>query len=155
MNMDHPIELIAMSDAERDVFIADALVVYREEMVRTGRWTPDHAQQRVEAILKDSPPDRHAAGQRYFRVLGAGETVGGLWLQYDIDVLFVMQITIVAHKRGQGWGRAAMAAVERMAREQGIRRLGLNVFFNNLAAKHLYESEGYVGILQQMIKRLD
>jgi len=153
--MPRQVQLVEMTEEEREIFVAEAYVDYLNRMVDAGRWTDTNAQQRIDALVKSTPPDRHAAGQRFYRVLGDGEVVGGLWLQIDADILFVMQLTIAETNRQVGWGRAAMQEVETMARSMGMRRLALNVFFNNAPALKLYESEGYSGYMQQMVKRLD
>ncbi|MBV8464385.1 MAG: GNAT family N-acetyltransferase [Burkholderiales bacterium] len=153
--MPRQVQLVEMTEEEREIFVAEAYVEYLNRMVDAGRWTETNAQQRIDALVKSTPPDRHAAGQRFYRVIGDGEVVGGLWLQIDADILFVMQLTIIEASRQAGWGRAAMQEVEAMARTMGMRRLALNVFFNNTPALQLYESEGYSGYMQQMIKRLD
>lgn len=58
-----------------------------------------------------------------------------------------------AHHRA-GYGTAILAAVERLAREAGALRPGLNVVGDNAAAIALYEANGYEVTTQQMAKRL-
>jgi ribosomal protein S18 acetylase RimI-like enzyme len=45
--------------------------------------------------------------------------------------------------RGQGYGRAAMEALEAVARSAGFASLLLHVFGHNTRAQRLYESCGY------------
>jgi ribosomal-protein-alanine N-acetyltransferase len=46
--------------------------------------------------------------------------------------------------RRVGVGRALVHRVQRSARERGLRSLVLEVRFDNAAARHLYEAEGFV-----------
>ncbi len=57
-------------------------------------------------------------------------------------------------KRGRGFGRALLAAVEDATRRAGVGSLELNVFGHNRTAVSLYSTSGYEVVTQQMRKRL-
>jgi len=61
---------------------------------------------------------------------------------------------VVAARRGQGFGRALLAAAEEEVRRHGIGALTLNVFGDNPTAISLYTSAGYQVTTQQMRKAL-
>lgn len=52
-------------------------------------------------------------------------------------------LTVASRWRGHGVGRAMLGVAERWAREVGVDRLSLRVFWGNERAKRLYESVGY------------
>jgi ribosomal protein S18 acetylase RimI-like enzyme len=54
----------------------------------------------------------------------------------------------------RGHARAALAALEAVAREHGITTLALNVFGSNHGAQELYRSVGYVVTSMSMQKEL-
>ncbi len=55
---------------------------------------------------------------------------------------------------GRGVGRAVMTLAEAEVRARDGRELGLNVFGDNVAARRLYESLGYVDVSVRMHKPL-
>jgi ribosomal protein S18 acetylase RimI-like enzyme len=57
--------------------------------------------------------------------------------------ILIAPLVVAPEARGRGLGRALMNAVERYAYEQGYSRLVLNVVDSNLAARHLYASQGF------------
>jgi GNAT superfamily N-acetyltransferase len=77
--------------------------------------------------------------------------LGGLFYHLILNVqhppppgcLLVAPLVVTPEARGRGIGRALMKAVERYAYEQGYARLLLNVVDSNLAARHLYASQGF------------
>ncbi len=69
-------------------------------------------------------------------------------------VAFLYDFAVAEARRGQGYGRALLHAVESSAREAGESALELNVFGHNMAAIRLYASAGYDVITQQMRKSL-
>jgi ribosomal protein S18 acetylase RimI-like enzyme len=67
---------------------------------------------------------------------------------------WVFDIEIHEQFRGRGLGRLAMRQAEDVARAEGAKTLGLNVFGNNTVARRLYESLDYTEIAVQMRKPL-
>ena len=67
---------------------------------------------------------------------------------------WVWKVAVDEPHRGQGLGRAAMLLAEEVARAHGATELGLSVFGHNAAARHLYESMGYITKSVQMRKSL-
>jgi ribosomal protein S18 acetylase RimI-like enzyme len=55
----------------------------------------------------------------------------------------VWDVAIEPEFRGRGFGRAAMELADRLARANGARTIGLNVFGRNTVARNLYASLGY------------
>jgi GNAT superfamily N-acetyltransferase len=68
---------------------------------------------------------------------------------------FTYEIVIDADQRGRGYGRAAMEALEPLARSLGYDRIQLHVFDHNAVARKLYTSVGYVEPDVQMEKRIN
>ena len=70
------------------------------------------------------------------------------------DVAFLYDIEVLETRRGSGFGRALLEAVEDAARQAGAAALELNVFGKNHTAISLYSSSGYDVVTQQMRKPL-
>jgi ribosomal protein S18 acetylase RimI-like enzyme len=76
-----------------------------------------------------------------------GKNVGYLWFCVrgpdNNRRAFVCDILIEPEFRGQGCGRELMKLLEVEVRNLSLKRIGLHVFSNNLAAVRLYESLGF------------
>ncbi len=88
-----------------------------------------------------------------------GDPIGHLWLALEKQPgmgggAWIYDIEILPDFRGQGFGRALLAAAEAEAAAHGVDSIGLNVFGPNLIARNLYESAGYDISSMQLRKRL-
>lgn len=85
--------------------------------------------------------------------------VGHLWFnvleQEKGPVAFILDILIYDEFQGQGYGQAAMTALEEKVRELGLNRIGLHVFGHNQRAFRLYQKMGYTVTDIQMFKTLE
>lgn len=84
-----------------------------------------------------------------------GGPVGRIWLglkhpRGTAGCAFLYDIEVDEPYRGQGYGRALLAAAEEAARSHGASAIELNVFGGNAAAIALYRRAGYVVVQQQM-----
>lgn len=134
---------------------------YAREQVAAGRWPEEGAVQRAldenARLLPDGPGTARMLVLR--GVDAAGEPVGRAWVGLDHPrgapgIAFLYDIEVVPERRGSGYGRALLAAIEEAARDAGATALELNVFGGNAAAIALYSSSGYDVVTQQMRKAL-
>jgi ribosomal protein S18 acetylase RimI-like enzyme len=147
----------AMTDAEFDEWQDAVARAYADEQVRSGNWAPDEALALArEGNARLLPQGPATNGMVLLTGLGpAGEPVGRIWLGLEhprgtADCAFLYDIEVDEPYRGQGYGRALLAAAEEAARSRGLSALELNVFGGNAAAIALYESAGYLVVQQQM-----
>jgi ribosomal protein S18 acetylase RimI-like enzyme len=131
---------------------------FAEQMHELGGQDLESSLAESERQMRELLPDGLATdGQHLLVVEDDGVRVGVLWLgarRDRTDLWWVWELEIDEAHRGRGLGRAAMRVGESYAREQGVDRLGLNVFGGNRAAIALYDSLGYAVDSQQMSKRL-
>lgn len=79
-----------------------------------------------------------------------GERLGFAYLEPVIEYFkhekhgHLGMIAVTKAAEGRGVGGALLAAAEEWCRDQGYRRLTLNVFENNHGARAVYERRGYV-----------
>lgn len=143
-------------EAWRATSIAD----YAADMARVGAWPRDTATDQAEALFVRVLPDGRATAGHEFRavVTGAGEAVGALWFAAEDDIgrgsAFIWDIAIDPAHRGHGYGRAAMEALEPLARSLGYDAIRLHVFGDNTVARNLYQSVGYAETDVTMLKRI-
>ena len=149
-----------MTSEDLAAYLAWSIDDYAAAMVRAGRvdeaGAKDLAVTSFERLL---PEGVDSPGQTLLVVEDAatGARVGILWFGPsgdDPSRAWIYDITIDEDRRGQGWGRAAMAAFEGEARARGFASAGLNVHGDNDVARRLYESMGYTETARQMAKSL-
>lgn len=134
---------------------------YAAEQVAAGTWPADGAVGRAREENARLLPEG-AATERMLFLRGVdadGEPVGRVWVALDHPrgvpgVAFLFDIEVLEARRGQGLGRALLAAAEDAARQAGAVALELNVFGKNATARALYSSSGYEVVTQQMRKAL-
>lgn len=134
---------------------------YAADMVRLGRWQPASAEQQAADLFARLVPDGRSTPGHEFRsiVNAAGETVGALWFAAEDEIgrgtAFIWDIAIDPAFRGRRYGRAAMEALEPLARSLGYDAIRLHVFADNAIARNLYGSIGYTETDITMVKPLD
>jgi len=132
---------------------------YAADHVRAGGWQPDEALQKSRAAFQTALPDGLAtAGHHIWEIRDAsGTTVGVLWvalLPERPGHAFIYDIEVDESRRGEGFGAAALDALDVWARAKGVTSIGLHVFGFNAVARRLYLRHGYVETDLQMEKRL-
>ena len=132
---------------------------YARQMVELGGVEPEAARAKADADLAALlPPGRPLETHRFTVAEEHGEWVGIVWIgpaREGFEGSWVYDVTVAERHRGRGFGRSLMVEAERLAREAGQARLGLNVFGGNAVAIRLYSELGYHVDAQQMSKALD
>lgn len=144
---------------EYDDWIVAETETYAADLARATGETPAEARRRAEGQLRRFlPAGALTEGVFLMRVLdGVGEPVGTLWVGPHPEragIGWVYDVEIDEHRRGEGFGRVAMLAAERLCRAAGWTSLGLNVFGHNARARSLYDSLGYDVVSTTMTKPL-
>jgi len=125
-----------------------------------GAWPPEEAAARATALFAELVPDGPATAGHEFRsvVAADGTAVGALWFAAEGEpghgTAFIWDIVVEPAFRGRGYGRAALDALDRLARSMGYRAVRLHVFGDNETARGLYRSAGYEETDVTMLKRL-
>jgi ribosomal protein S18 acetylase RimI-like enzyme len=133
---------------------------YAAEKVAAGTWPGEGAEGRAVAEFRELLPQGQATPGHEFRsiVADGGEPVGIIWLAPQREIgrgaAFIYDIVIDESRRGRGYGRAAMEALEPLVRSLGYDRIALHVFGHNTIARNLYRALGYLETDVSMEKRL-
>jgi len=139
---------------------ATTIAGHAHDQIRIGAWPAEGAEARAAAVLAVLLPDGQATTDHQFKSIlnEDGLVVGALWFAPDRGdgrrAIFIWDIVIAEDFRGRGYGRAALAALEPIARSLGYDEIGLHVFGDNEIARDLYRSAGYVETNVSMVKRL-
>jgi ribosomal protein S18 acetylase RimI-like enzyme len=145
---------------EWDAWRTASIHRYAADMVRSGSWEAGNAEARARTLFARLVPDGPATAGHQFRsiVNEVGDRVGAVWFAADEEfgrtAAFVWDIVVDPPYRGRGYGRAAMEALEPLARDLGYDAIRLHVFGDNEVARHLYTSVGYAETDVSMVKRL-
>ena len=150
-----------MRQAVFAAYLESAVAGYAEDNVASGRWPAEGALARSRADFEESLPQGLATPDNFlFEIMSEAEgpPVGFLWFavveKNGVQSAFVYDIEVKAEYRRRGYARAALEAVEPLARELGLSSIGLHVFAHNTGAHTLYGSLGYRVTGMNMLKPL-
>jgi ribosomal protein S18 acetylase RimI-like enzyme len=144
------VTLEPMTPETYERWLGTTIAAYAADKVRVGTWTADEALDRSRLAFDELLPLGMETPGHQLRsvVTEEGETVGALWFaptdRMRGEVAFIYDIEIDAAVRGRGYGRAALEALEPLARTLGYDAIGLHVFGDNEVARGLYRSAGFV-----------
>nr|MDT0657206.1 GNAT family N-acetyltransferase [Micromonospora sp. DSM 115978] len=151
----------AMNEVEFEQWRVDIARRFAGSQVAAGTWRAEEAfelaQRGNDALLPDG-----LATDGMVLLIGErpdGTPIGRLWIglahpRGTAGCAFLYDIEVRVEHRGQGYGRALLAAAEEAVRERGLSALELNVFGGNHTAIALYAGSGYAVVTQQMRKDL-
>jgi len=146
------VRLESVSPSEYERFVEAQIREFADQKVRAGQWSAEDAlglaRHVVEGFLPHEGP---RPGHRVWKAVAkSGDHVAWLWIGpppvKTLDIpskRWLYQITVEPSLRGNGYGRAALAAGERILVGEGVKELYLNVFSWNTIARSLYDSSGY------------
>lgn len=150
-----------MTPPEFDAFLDRSINEYARERVLAGFWSQQESLGRSRkehrALLRNGLKTRY---HHLYAIQDAetGQSVGVLWFMTDMDSSrgtgHIFDIEIHEPFRQQGYGRAAMQELEKVARGMGLHQLGLHVFAHNEKAQALYRSLGYRVASLNLLKEL-
>jgi ribosomal protein S18 acetylase RimI-like enzyme len=154
------VQLVPMTEEAFKVFLEHDIRQYAESQVRSGYWSQAEALHRSRTehhnLLRDGLKSKYH--HLYTIRSEGGEAVGVLWFKANLDSArasgFIFDIEIHEPFRRKGFAREAMLELEKIARQMGLKQLGLHVFAYNTGARTLYESLGYQAASFNMMKDL-
>jgi ribosomal protein S18 acetylase RimI-like enzyme len=153
------VEVAPMTAQRFPRFLVESEDGFAQDLVASGRYTPEEAAAESHRQLKEELPDGLATeGQTFYTATADGVEVGILWLgmreRDGRPHAFVLDIEVAADQRRKGYGRELMHAAEREARRLGADSIGLHVFGFNTAAVELYERLGYRRTEESLLRDL-
>ena len=141
-------------DAYRAYFVPD----YALDLMANHRLAKDAAfAQASEDLAQAFPKGAQSINQQLLCILGPFElVVGYLWFEAQAEgqTAFVQDFHILPMFQGQGFAKAAMAAFDVLARDEGFAKIKLRVAPDNGVARHVYDGAGFWVSGIQMVKNL-
>jgi len=123
---------------------------HAKDNIAAGRWKASDASALAREETKRLLPGNESTPENYLFVLQETDLeseVGYLWFgttaRATEKVAYLFQIYIHPQYRRQGYGRQALSAFEKEARNQRYDTLSLHVFATNQGAHRLYQAMGY------------
>lgn len=138
-----------MNAAEYDIWLEYGTLAYAQDKQKAlGISAADAMELSLASNAKYMPDGLQSKDQHFYTVRdGAGSNVGVIWFniktEWGITSAFVLDLEITSAQRGKGYGRAAMAQIEPIARKLGASKIGLHVFGGNDTALRLYQRAGF------------
>lgn len=129
--------------AYRDYFIVD----YANEIAANFGHTVEESRLIASKELAEDLPQTVDTPDHYLLCIEQNEsvTIGYLWYKlFDAGrTAFILDFVIAEEFRGQGYGKAALRALETELAEAGTKQINLRVAYTNEKAKRLYETIGF------------
>jgi len=126
--------------------------IYKSNLTLTKKDAQKIAKTQYKRMLKKG--FKNPKYEFYILMNEEEKKIGALWLTKEKKELFISEIYIRKKYRHQGYGKATLDKVEKIAKRLKIKRIGLNVFYHNVIAKQLYRNKGYVVIDEYRIKKI-
>ena len=153
------VRLVPMTESEFKTYLKSAIAEYAADKAGAGDWSEDEALERSQKSYLELLPQGVKTENNYlFRIQleESGEKIGMVWMEHELPRPhgFIFDIVLDEDQRGKGYGKQTMLALEKFAREMGLKTLALHVFAYNTAAMRLYKGLGYELTSQNMTKKL-
>ena len=145
------IELVPMSQVDLEEYLKTAVQNYANEKVKSGNWRQDEAFERSKKEYDKLLPDGiKTKGHHLFTIKDrvTNHKVGMIWVgtgntDNEIDGAWIWDFLIDERKRGKGFGKETMKALDDVLSSLGQKRISLQVFGHNEVAINLYKKSGY------------
>ena len=129
-------------------YITSAIEDYAKEKVASGNWAKKEAIHLSKESFTNLLPEKEETEFNYlFSIFNDQQIVGMIWIAQgsstNTEKGFIYDFIIFEDYRGMGYGKEAMKALEEIAKELGMKKIGLHVFGHNKIAQGLYEKMGY------------
>lgn len=148
--------LRSMKSDEFQKHIVTLIEGYAKDKVLAGNWSEEESLDRAKAELANLLPDGEKTENNYlYSILNDNQVIGMIWLaQTGDEEGFIYEISIDEQFQGYGFGKEAMKRLEEVAKDLGMKKIGLHVFGHNHRAISLYEKLDYIPTNIIMAKEL-
>ncbi len=138
------LRLAPMSASDYEAWWSIIVPEYAADKVANGTWSAAESLEKSrDSITSLLTHGLTTPGHHLLTLMSDDTRVGYLWLADKAGAGYVYDLYVYPLFRRQGFGRAAMLAMESMARDLGMISVSLHVFGFNHAAAALYQSIGY------------
>jgi ribosomal protein S18 acetylase RimI-like enzyme len=143
-------KLINLSEKDFNEYLENAVVLYAEDKVRAGNFSPEKAlelsRKGYDELLSDGV---NTKDHLLFSIFDSSknEKIGIIWIKLnsknDIRDVWLYDFLIFEKYRRQGFGKKSIELLEEKTKELGFYKISLHVFGHNEAAIALYKKMGF------------
>lgn len=144
------VTLVPMTQDDFAHYTSKSILQYAKEKVEAGTWTEEEAPEKAEKEFEKLLPDGLDSEHQFLYGITKIEDkkkVGWIWYHFNPShpqkEAFIYDFLIFDELQGQGYGRAALQAMDDQALANGIEKISLHVFAHNKRAINLYEKLNY------------
>ncbi len=143
------VTLKTMSDEDFAAFLRKSIPEYAYDQMRAGNWTAEESAGRARAEFQQMLPDGPQTPNAHLRLMldEKGSKIGMLWYFVDTKrarkTAFLIDFFVFPEGRRKGYEAQAFAVFEEEARQLGVERVELQVFFHKPEQLSLYREAGY------------
>lgn len=154
------VTLKKLTPAEFEAYLQFAIPNYAQSLSKSRDISYEEALVTSQDSFKKLIPDlKHETKDHFFyRIIFKDQPAGYLWTaiirEDSIPYLYIYDIEVHAHLRGQGIGSATLKELENITRTMGLSKIALNVFGYNTKAFKLYQKIGYKSVAIRMAKNI-
>ena len=149
------VKLVKMQQEDFEPYFERDIREYAEEHVRNGNWSAEEALERSRKEHQQLLPDGLESRNQYlFSIIDASDQkLGILWVNIENGRAFIYDFRIDEARRGKGYGKQALVALDEKLKSMDVQSVGLHVFGDNIRAQELYQKMGYqiTGIHMQKV----
>ncbi|EDP7876256.1 GNAT family N-acetyltransferase [Listeria monocytogenes] len=136
-----------MTAFDLEDFLTTAITDYAKEKVEAGTWDEEESLAKSQDSFNKLLYDGITTPNEYLYSIISGEKIGYIWFHVDETRsgkhAFIYDFVIFEAFRGKGFGTKTLAALDVLAKEMQITKIGLYVFAHNQTAIGLYNKVGF------------
>ncbi|EPW1877299.1 GNAT family N-acetyltransferase [Listeria monocytogenes] len=136
-----------MTAFDLEDFLTTAITDYAKEKVEAGTWDEEESLAKSQDSFNKLLYDGITTPNEYLYSIISGEKIGYIWFHVDETRsgkhAFIYDFVIFEAFRGKGFGTKTLAALDVLAKEMQITKIGLHVFSHNQTAIGLYNKVGF------------
>ncbi|EAF0744131.1 GNAT family N-acetyltransferase [Listeria monocytogenes] len=136
-----------MTAFDLEDFLTTAITDYAKEKVEAGTWDEEESLAKSQDSFNKLLYDGITTPNEYLYSIISGEKIGYIWFHVDETRsgkhAFIYDFVIFEAFRGKGFGTKTLAALDVLAKEMKITKIGLHVFAHNQTAIGLYNKVGF------------
>ncbi|ENL9871879.1 GNAT family N-acetyltransferase [Listeria monocytogenes] len=136
-----------MTAFDLEDFLTTAITDYAKEKVEAGTWDEKESLAKSQDSFNKLLYDGITTPNEYLYSIISGEKIGYIWFHVDETRsgkhAFIYDFVIFEAFRGKGFGTKTLAALDVLAKEMQITKIGLHVFAHNQTAIGLYNKVGF------------
>ncbi|PWH15097.1 MAG: hypothetical protein DDG60_06595 [Anaerolineae bacterium] len=143
------IRFAPMSDEDFAAFLRKSIPEYAYDQTRAGNWTAHEAMAKARTEFQQMLPNGPQTPNQHLRIMldDKDRKIGMVW--YFVDKrgerpkAFLIDFFFFSEDRHKGYEKEAFQILEAELREQGVRRIELQVFSHKFDEVNLYQNNGF------------